>query len=127
MVSSSTSHFSRRMLKLHDSFTEMAPYLKLILAESSSILTPASQSSAKSLLEKLETANKTSFDKLAEKLAEAEKNEGETEISDALRAKANYFTKIGDKVTLAYRIYKNQLPANACVSAIRKLQSRHKS
>lgn len=76
----------------------MAPYLKLVLAQSSSVLTPASQSSAKALLEKLETANKASFDKLAEKLAEAEKNEGETEISDALRAKANYFTKIGDKV-----------------------------
>jgi len=34
---------------------------------------------------------------LDQRLAEAEKTEGESEISDALRAKANFFTRIGDK------------------------------
>jgi len=34
---------------------------------------------------------------LDDRLAEAEKTEGESEISDALKAKANHYTRIGDK------------------------------
>jgi 26S proteasome regulatory subunit N7 len=52
-----------------------------------------------SLLETMEKANKEELEKLDQRLAEAEKTEGESEISDALRAKANYFTRIGDKVS----------------------------
>ena len=37
-------------------------------------------------------------DKIEERLEEAKKTEGETDIADALRARANYLTRIGDKV-----------------------------
>jgi len=76
---------------------EMAPYLRLILSQTPSILSTSSQSIAHTLLEKLEAKNKLALEKMAVKLEEAEKTEGETEISDALREKANYLTKIGDK------------------------------
>jgi 26S proteasome regulatory subunit N7 len=46
----------------------------------------------------METANKAELEKLDERMKEAEKTEGESEISDALKARANYLTKIGDKV-----------------------------
>lgn len=77
----------------------MAPYLKLVLAQTPSIFPTPSQSTAQALLEKLEAKNKSMLAELATKLEEAEKTEGETEISDALREKANYLTKIGDKVS----------------------------
>ena len=59
----------------------------------------------KTLLEKMEKANKEELDKLDERLAEAEKTEGEMEIADALRARANYLTRIGDKVRVFSSIY----------------------
>lgn len=43
-------------------------------------------------------ANEEELKKLDERLEDAEKNLGETDISDALIAKAQYLTKIGDKV-----------------------------
>jgi len=46
----------------------------------------------------MEQQNKDELQKIGDRLAEAEKQEGETEISDALRAKATYLTRIGDKV-----------------------------
>ena len=46
----------------------------------------------------MEQQNKDELQKIEDRLAEAEKQEGETEISDALRAKATYLTRIGDKV-----------------------------
>lgn len=76
---------------------EMAPYLKLVLAQTPSILPSSSASSSKALVEKLEAVNKTKLEEIDAQLAEAEKQEGETEISDLLRAKAHYLTKIGDK------------------------------
>lgn len=78
----------------------MAPYFKLVLAQTPSILPASSQTSSKALLEKLEAKNKTALEEIETKLTEAEKIEGETEISDALRAKANYLTKIGNKVRI---------------------------
>ena len=42
--------------------------------------------------------NKEELKKLDARLAEAEKTEGESEIADALRARATYLTRIGDKV-----------------------------
>lgn len=70
----------------------MAPYYKSVTA-SSSVL-PVD----KALLATLEKANEEELKKLDERLAEAEKTEGESEISDALKARANYLTRIGDKV-----------------------------
>ena len=71
---------------------EMAPYYKMITAASSGL------SLDQSLLEEMEKANQEEMQRLDERLEEAEKTEGESEISDALRAKANYLTRIGDKV-----------------------------
>ena len=51
-----------------------------------------------SLLERMEKENKDELDKIEERLEEAKKTEGETDIADALRARANYLTRIGDKV-----------------------------
>ncbi|KAI9199707.1 26S proteasome subunit RPN7-domain-containing protein [Polychytrium aggregatum] len=49
------------------------------------------------LLAKMKTANDAELARLQEKLEDAEANLGETEISDALTAKAFYLTKIGEK------------------------------
>ncbi|EKM82309.1 hypothetical protein AGABI1DRAFT_82126 [Agaricus bisporus var. burnettii JB137-S8] len=70
---------------------QMAPYYRSITA-SSSVL-PLD----KPLLESLEKENEDELKTLDERLAEAEKTEGESEISDALKARANYLTRIGDK------------------------------
>jgi 26S proteasome regulatory subunit N7 len=69
----------------------MAPYYRLVTS------TPALTCDEK-LLEEMEAANTKELAKLDERLAEAEKTEGESEISDALKAKANHLTRIGDKV-----------------------------
>jgi 26S proteasome regulatory subunit N7 len=46
----------------------------------------------------MENSNKEELERLDERLAEAEKTEGESEISDALKARANYLTRRGDNV-----------------------------
>ncbi|KAH6903640.1 proteasome 26S subunit [Coprinopsis sp. MPI-PUGE-AT-0042] len=80
---------------------EMGPYYRSITAisdpSSSSSSSPVALEKDESLLKELETKNTEELKRLDEKLAEAEKNEGETEISEALKARAFYFTKIGDK------------------------------
>lgn len=70
----------------------MAPYYRSITAVSSFL--PQDQE----LLEKMEKSNADELKRLDERLADAEKTEGESEISDALKARANYLTRIGDKV-----------------------------
>ena len=47
---------------------------------------------------KLKAKNEEELAKLEEKVKDAEANHGETELSDALRAKATYLAKIGEKV-----------------------------
>ena len=69
----------------------MAPYYRILTLSGALPLDQA-------LLETMEKANKEDLERLDERLAEAEKTEGESEISDALKARANYFTRIGDKV-----------------------------
>ncbi|KAG2091043.1 26S proteasome subunit RPN7-domain-containing protein [Suillus discolor] len=69
---------------------KMSPYYKLVI--SAGALTPDS-----ALLESMEKDNEEELKKLDERLAEAEKQEGESEISDALKARANHLTRIGDK------------------------------
>ena len=71
--------------------TEMAPYYKLVTSKGTLTLDAA-------ILESMEKANAEELQKFAERLAEAEKTEGESDIADALRAKASYLTRIGDKV-----------------------------
>lgn len=73
----------------------MAPYLAALLADpsTSKLISPDP-----ALLPKLEALNKEELKKLDDKLEDAEKNLGETEISDALRAKALFLARIGNKV-----------------------------
>ncbi|TFK37086.1 26S proteasome subunit RPN7-domain-containing protein [Crucibulum laeve] len=93
---------------------EMGPYYRSITAalptspslSKSPSLPPKSPSPSASssilpldaeLLASMEAANKAQLEKLDVRLEEAEKIEGETEISEALRARADYLTRIGDK------------------------------
>lgn len=71
----------------------MAPYYRTVTSTSS-----ASVPLDDALILAMEKSNAEELQKLDERLAEAEKQEGESEISDALRARANYLTRIGDKV-----------------------------
>lgn len=59
------------------------------------------------LLSELEAANKVELAKLEEGIEDATKNFGETEQRDALMAKAEYLSKIGDKVNGGYRLVEN--------------------
>jgi len=74
----------------------MGPYYKSITSASNILALD------KTLLAEMEAANEEELKKLDERLAEAEKIEGESEISDALKARANYLTRIGDKVCLVF-------------------------
>ena len=78
----------------------MAPYYKIVTSTSA---LPLDQS----LLDSMETQNKEELQKIQDRLAEAEKTEGESEIADALRAKATYLTRIGDKVSQNESLYFN--------------------
>ncbi|KAG6873412.1 hypothetical protein C0995_015837 [Termitomyces sp. Mi166 len=70
---------------------QMAPYYKIITSTSSALAPDPA------LLSSMETANADELKRLDERLEEATKTEGESEISDALKARANYLTRIGDK------------------------------
>lgn len=68
---------------------QMAPYYKII----TTALTPDP-----ALLSSMEAENTLQLTELDARLDEATKTEGESEISDALKARANYLTRIADKV-----------------------------
>lgn len=87
---SSPSAFSVRS-NLAFNTVEMAPYYRIVTSASA---LPLDQS----LLDRMESENKDELDKIDVRLEEAKKTEGETDIADALRARANYLTRIGDKV-----------------------------
>jgi len=82
----------------------MAPYYRLVTSCSATQSNPLLALDA-ALLESMEKANKEELDKLDERLTEAQKTEGESEISDALKAKANHLTRVGDKVRLCLCFY----------------------
>ena len=71
----------------------MSPYYRALVTCTTVVI-----ESDQTLLEKMEKENEEELKKLDERLQEAEKQEGEMEISDALKARANFFTRIGDKV-----------------------------
>jgi 26S proteasome regulatory subunit N7 len=75
----------------------MAPYLRSVLSSKEL----ASDKTNESLLKELEQTNEAELKKFEERRAEAEKLEGETDVVEAIRDKANYLTKIGDKVGLS--------------------------
>jgi 26S proteasome regulatory subunit N7 len=70
---------------------QMAPYYRLVVAAN---VLPLDQA----LLDKLEKENSAELERLDKLLKEAEETEGESDIADALRAKASYLTRIGEKV-----------------------------
>ena len=72
----------------------MAPYLSYLL-ESNKI---PSTSESTQLLKDLEDKNQQYLKDLEAKLEDSKTNLGETEVSDALRDKASYLAKIGEKV-----------------------------
>lgn len=80
----------------------MAPYYRLVTTSGA---LPLDQE----LLESMEKANTEVLQKLDERLAEAEKTEGESEIADTLKARANHFTRIGDKVSIKSRLSQDQV------------------
>jgi 26S proteasome regulatory subunit N7 len=51
------------------------------------------------LLEKMKEENTTKLKQLDDAIKDATENLGESEVRDALLAKAVYYTRIGDKVT----------------------------
>jgi len=69
---------------------KMAPYYRIVTATSS---LPLDQS----LLDSMDKENTEELQKIDDRLAEAQKTEGESEIADALKARATYLTRIGDK------------------------------
>ncbi|PCH37640.1 PCI-domain-containing protein [Wolfiporia cocos MD-104 SS10] len=69
---------------------QMAPYYRSVTAANA---LPADAA----LLEEMEAANTAELARLDTQLEEAEKMEGESDIADALQARANHFTRIGDK------------------------------
>jgi 26S proteasome regulatory subunit N7 len=72
---------------------QMAPYYRLVVAAN---VLPLDQA----LLDKLEKENAAELERLDQLLKEAEETEGESDIADALRAKASYLTRIGEMVRL---------------------------
>lgn len=75
----------------------MGPYLSFLQSSPS---TSSFVPSDKKLLHSLEEKNKEELEKLEAKLEDARTNLGETELSDALKAKALYLARIGEKVRL---------------------------
>lgn len=71
----------------------MAPWL----AQDSFLSSQLDDSNSK-LYNELKVKNEDELKKLQDKIEDAETNLGETELSDALRAKASYLAKIGEKV-----------------------------
>ncbi|KAH9848841.1 PCI-domain-containing protein [Lenzites betulinus] len=69
---------------------QMAPYYRIVTTTDALELDEA-------LAARMEAENKEELGKIDERLEEAKKTEGETDIADALRARANYLTRIGDK------------------------------
>lgn len=117
---------ARELADTHERTTEMAPYLSQLLNDStiSHLLVSSEHQSIPALLEELTLKNTTHSAELETKLEDAVKNLGETEVSDALRAKALYLARIGHKVrpsTLSIQCTN----ANAAMTVCRNSLSPH--
>lgn len=69
----------------------MAPYYRLVTVA-------GALNMDEELLKQMEKQNEEELEKLDKRLKDAEETEGESEIGDALKAKAAYLTKIGERV-----------------------------
>ena len=74
----------------------MAPFLKQFCLDQNIALDQA-------LYNELNAKNEEAFKKFDDRLEDAEKNLGETDISEALIDRANYLARIGDKVPFISR------------------------
>ncbi len=72
-------------------FVDMAPYYEALCKELKWLVDT-------DLLSKMKKANEDELKRLDDVLEDAEKNQGESEIRDAMMAKAEYLIRIGDKV-----------------------------
>ncbi|KAG9293060.1 hypothetical protein G9A89_016422 [Geosiphon pyriformis] len=99
--SKAAEHHEEARIKLFAAIEkdQMTPFYQLVTEE---LKLPCD----KALLSKYQEGNKADLQRLDEKLQDAEQNLGETDISDALLEKANFFAKIGDKekALSAYRV-----------------------
>lgn len=77
---------------------EMAPYYASILNSPDTNIAHALKKDS-ALLERLEKKNEETLGLMEKQLKTNEENEGETEVNQVLRQKANYLAKIGDKVS----------------------------
>ncbi|GAA5983038.1 hypothetical protein JCM11641_004698 [Rhodosporidiobolus odoratus] len=85
--------------------TEMAPYLSHLLATSPSLFSSSSSSASSSsstsdpsaLLSQLQEKNSAELERWDDKHADAKESLGESEVGEALREKAAYLSKIGEK------------------------------
>ncbi|RKP14402.1 hypothetical protein BJ684DRAFT_19181 [Piptocephalis cylindrospora] len=68
----------------------MAPFYKFVCTEQG-------WSRDDALLARMEQSNQEELEKLDARLKDAEENLGESEVSDALRVRAEHFARIGDK------------------------------
>lgn len=66
----------------------------------------------------MERENEEELKKLDERLQEAEKTEGESEIADALKARATYLTRIGDKVSNNITIMQSYKETSVTISTL---------
>ena len=71
--------------------SEMAPFYRLVTSTKALPLDQA-------LMDELEQANRDELQRLDAKLEDAKTQEGESDIADALKARANHLTRVGDKV-----------------------------
>ena len=109
----------------------MAPYYRALLSTSQPLTSPMSPSSPtysrsfqiplpedNALLDRMERENEEELKKLDERLQEAEKTEGESEIADALKARATYLTRIGDKVSNNITIMQSYKETSVTISTL---------
>ena len=73
----------------------MLPYYKAVCSSLKIASTPA-------LISEMEAANQLKLKEVQDKIDDAVANLGETEISDAMIAKASYLAQIGEKVDLLF-------------------------
>jgi 26S proteasome regulatory subunit N7 len=73
-------------------YIDMAPFYKIMVEE---LKAPFDQT----LYDAMVAKNEQELKKFDDKAVDAEQNQGETEINEAFLSKADYYAKIGDKVS----------------------------
>lgn len=79
----------------------MAPFYKVMVEE---LQAPFDQA----LYDAMVAKNEEELKKFDDKAVDAEQNQGETEINEAFLSKADYYAKIGDKVSSSFAVHVKQ-------------------